>query len=210
MIKEMFKKFGAFVKEWWNKPIEKRGLIAVLLGKETLTVCLTLFVGGVLLGISLFILQLCSVEIETRENIIGAGVVIMLIYCLYLVVSAIRALDAIWKKALYLLIMPTLFSIVLSLSQLLIFIVIGGLICGILFKGFYGGAGVPIPTGDSSPATTPESSDHGKLYEGISGDYIQGNHGDDQRITQDLGGGDVLTEKGERYHIDEKGYASKR
>lgn len=210
MIKKLLEKLKAIVKNWWNKPIEKRGFCAVLFGKETATVCVILFVGGILSGLSLLVLQLCSVEIETRENIIGWGCLMMLTYCVYILVPAVRALDAVWKKGLYLLIMPTLFSIVISLSQWLVFLVIGGLICGILCKGFWGGSGVSVPIGGSSSATESESSNYGKLYEGITGDYIQGNHGDDQRITQKLGGGDVLTEKGERYHIDEKGFASKR
>ena len=210
MIKDLFEKLKAFVENWWNKPIEKRGFRAVLFGKETMTVCITLFVGGILLGISLLVLQLCSVEIETRENIIGVGCFIMLVYCAYILVPAVRALNAVWKKVLYLLMMPILFSIVISLSQWLVFLVIGGLICSILCKGFFGGSGVSTPINGSTSTTDSESSNYGKLYEGITGDYIQGLHGDSHRITQDLGGGDVLTEKGERYHIDEKGYASKR
>ena len=210
MLEKLFEKVKALVKVWWNKPIEKRGLRAVLFGEETMTVCIILLVGGILLGVSLLILQLCSVEIKTRENIIGVGCFIMMACCVYILIPAVRALNAVWKKVLYVLLMPILFSIIISLSQWLVFLVIGGLICGILCKGFFGGSGVSVPIGGDTSAAEPTSSNYGKLYEGITGDYIHGDQGDEQRITQNLGGGDVRTETGERYHIDENGYATKR
>jgi len=64
-----------------------------------------------------------------------------------------------------LLIMPILFPIVISLSQWLIFLVIGGLICGVLCKGFFGGSGVSAPIGGSTSTTDSESSNYGKLYD---------------------------------------------
>ncbi len=208
----MLKKLMTFVKEWVNKPVEKRGFCAVLLGEEMMKVCIILFAGGILLGLSFLILQMCSVEIKTRENIIAIGCFIMLAYCVWLLIPAVKALNAIWKKILFILIIPFIFSIIISLSQWIIFLVIGGLICLGLLKVFFGGSGVSIPTSSNSGNSdlSNNSSDNGRFYAGITGDYIQGNHGDDQRITQRLSDGDVLTEKGERYHIDENGYASKR
>lgn len=207
----MFETIVNYVKDWFLKPVEKKGLRAVLFGQETLLVCIILLVGGIVLGVSLFIMQMCSVAIDTREGIVGFGCTAMMLTCIWLLVPAVKALNAIWKKIIYVLMMPILFSIVLSISQWLIFIVIGGLICGVLFKGFFGGYGGSVPTSIAGGNTCPEnnSSNYGKFYSGISGDYIQGEHGDDQRITMDLGGGNVETEKGNRYHIDESGHATK-
>lgn len=207
----MFETIVNYVKDWFLKPVEKKGLRAVLFGQETLLVCIILLVGGIVLGLSLFIMQMCSVAIDTREGIVGFGCTAMILTCIWLLVPAVKALNAIWKKIIYVLMMPILFSIVLSISQWLIFIVIGGLICGVLFKGFFGGYGGSVPTSIAGGNTSPEdnSSNYGKFYSGISGDYIQGEHGDDQRITMDLGGGNVETEKGNRYHIDESGHATK-
>lgn len=207
----MFETIVNYVKDWFLKPVEKKGLRAVLFGQETLLVCIILLVGGIVLGLSLFIMQMCSVAIDTREGIIGFGCTAMILTCIWLLVPAVKALNAIWKKIIYVLMMPILFSIVLSISQWLIFIVIGGLICGVLGKGFFGTSGSIPPVGGSVSTGNADdnSSNYGKFYSGISGDYIQGEHGDDQRITMDLGGGNVETEKGNRYHIDESGHATK-
>lgn len=207
----MFEKILSYVKDWFLKPVEKRGLRAVLFGQETMRVCIILLVGGIVLGLSFFIMQMCSVAIDTREGIIGFGCTVMMLACIWLLVPAVKALNAIWKKIVYVLMMPLLFSIIISLAQWLIFLVIGGLICGVLFKGFFGGSGVSVPTSVSggSGSADDNSSNYGKFHAGISGDYVRGEHGDDQRITMDLGGGNVETEKGNRYHIDENGHATK-
>ena len=207
----MFEKILNHVKNWFLKPVEKRGLRAVLFGQETMRVCIILLVGGIVLGLSLFIMQMCSVAIDTREGIIGFGCTVMMLACIWLLIPAVKALNAIWKKIVYVLMMPILFSIVISLTQWLIFLVIGGMICGVLFKGFFGGSGISVPTSVSGGSGSPDdnSSSYGKFYSGITGDYVQGEHGDDQRITLDLGGGYVETEKGNRYHIDDSGHATK-
>lgn len=210
----MFEKILSSVKDFFLRPVEQKGLRAVLFGKDTLTICCVLFIGGIILGLLLLVLQLCSVAIDTREGIVGFGVVVMLFTCIYLLVPAVKALDAIWKKVVYLLLMPMLFSLVITLSQWVIFLVIGGIICYVLFKGFFGSAGgVSVGGfgggGSSGGQSESDSSNYGKFYSGITGDYIQGEHGDDQRITMNLGGGDVQTEKGERYHVDESGHATK-
>lgn len=207
----MLRVFFNYVKDWFLKPVEKRGLRSVLFGQETMLVCIILFVGGIVLGLSLFIMQMCSVEIDTREGIIGFGCTIMMLTCIWLLIPAVKSLNAIWKKIVYVLMMPILFSIVISLTQWLIFLVIGGLICGVLFKGFFGSSGVSVPLGVSngSDNSKDNSSNYGKFYSGITGDYVQGEHGDDHLIVRDLGGGNVETENGKRYHIDESGHATK-
>ena len=198
------------LRKWWNAPHEKKNLLHVLFGKETLQFVITVLIASFLVACMMFIVQMSSVEKEIENTIAFIGVSIISMLGLWRAISNMRKLKEVWEIIVYAFVAVILGYFIFQLSMLLfigfiIYLVacFFGLANFNLVKELFPGKSLSMEN------DTPNSSNYGNFYHGTTGDYIQGQNGTDLRITDDLGGGDVRTENGERYHIDDNGFARK-
>lgn len=196
------------IKDWFLRPVEQRGMRSVLFGPETKKFCIALFVTGIVAGLSLLVMQMCSVDIDTRENITVVLFLLGLTYSLKYVVMAVKALNTVWKKVVYILIVPMLISLVITISQWLIMLVIGGLILSVLFKGFSIGGFFGEKSSDKAKDAFSEG--HVTLQKGTFGEeYILGNNGESLTVSRHVDDHTVQTNDGAYFDVSSSGAAKK-
>lgn len=205
------KKDTSKITEWWNAP-QKKDFKSLLFGKETLRfIMYVLITSFLVMCVMLFVQMSSSIEQETENTVALIGVSAISLVGLWKAVANMRMLKWGWEKFAYACIAVVLGYLIFQLSMYLFVAFIIYLVCCFLgmanfnlVKELFPG-GLPAGGGDESN----ESPNYGNFYHGTTSDYIQGQNGNDLRITDDLGGGDVRTENGERYHIDNNGFAKK-
>ena len=198
------------ITEWWNVS-QRKSFKDLLFGKETLRFILTVLITSFLVMCVMFVVQMSSLEQETEDSIAFIGVSVISLVGLWGAAANMRMLEGIFEKFAYACIAAVLGYLMFQFSIILFIAFIIYLICA-----FFGMAKLDLVKDLFSVKTTNggedevrESPNYGKLHNGITGDYIQGQNGVSLRVTDDLGGGDVRTENGERYHIDDNGFAKK-
>lgn len=209
MLNDMEKNTSKIM-EWWNAP-QKTSFKKLLFGKETLRFIITVLITSFLVMCVMFIVQMSSLGRETEETFALIGVSIISLVGLWRAVSNMRMLNGGLEKFAYACIAVGLGYLIFQFSMFLfVAFVIYLILC---FLGF---AKIDIVKDlfkagamNGGGSESVESPDYGNFYHGATGDYIQGQNGNDLRITDDLGGGNVRTENGERYHIDDDGFAKK-
>lgn len=190
----------------------KKSFKSLLFGKETLRFIVSVLVVSFVVMCVMFVVQMSSVEPETEDTIALIGVIIITLVGLYKAGLNMRMLEGVWEKFAYFCIAAILGYLIFQLSMFLFVAFIIYLVCSFfgLAKFDLVKALFPGRSQNAEESDADKSPDYGNFHHGVTGDYIQGQNGTDLRITDDLGGGDVRTEDGQRYHIDEDGFARKR